>query len=778
MAMTTDCLVKLRPLVSDEVYSQLDEAFKAGDQKKWDFTMNDSHADMQYLRRGARQNANVKSHIVGYIQAQDAKGIAPQDALLDILSGSGVRQRSGVVPLDKYIEGVRGKYTAMNIDLIDSTRATLMGLSRANNPDFVENLVKGIHGDAGASIPKGGQAIIDAWHRTTKAILERFNKAGGNISELKGFNIPVNHYSPSLIKAGEDAWVTDALNLFDVRKRIDLPSISDEALLRKIYNNIVTEGRANTTFGEEAAKRYKKMGNSHQQFRFLQPKSGAAWLEYNAKYGKHSNPVESMKEYIDSMATEIGMMEILGTNPHTMVADMVAEVKRATGNKRAGDLSIATMDHISSRSPGVDDSITSAFRAVRNIQVVTKLPLSGITAISDVAFMTTRAGYLGMSPVKVFTRHMKNLVTDGDYKTAGRMGLLADYANQRAVAARRYSDSMGSSMLDRVTDFAMRANGLNHWTNSARSTFGLEFLANMADHSVKSFDDMPRGLRSAFERYGFTSDDWAAISKTVVDEKGTKFVDPTSELLDDSIQAKIIGMIKEETNFAVPEPNAKARAIASAGTQTNTVANEMVRTVTQFKSFGVSVLVSNLGVMLDKGLPVGTKLAYATSLVTTTAIMGTLIIQLKDIAKGREPRKVTADAEGLKLVAEGYLQGGSLGVAGDVFFNDPSLFGGLPAYLAGPTVGDAQRIWSVMHKTKDEAMKEGGDWQKVLFPAAEKAAEELAFPLRLWQTRVAMERLMLDQTRRMVDPDYYSKLARTRTWLRNEKGQEYWSEPK
>lgn len=773
MAMTTDCLVKLKPIVSEEVYSQLDEAFNAGDQKAWDFIMNDSHADMRMLRRDAILDANKKASIIEYIKTQGEKGIKPQTALLDLISGSGVRQQSGVVSLDKYIEGVRGKYVAMNTDLIDATRPTLLGLRRASNPDFVNNLVKGIFGDADAAIPKGGQAIIDAWHKTTKAILERFNKAGGSITELKGFNIPVNHYSPALLKAGEDAWVTDALKFFDIRKRADLPDIDDEDLLRKIYHNIVTDGASNAEFGKTISKRYKKLGNSHQQFRFLQPKNGKSWLEYNTKYGRHTNPIDSMKEYIDSMSTEIGLMETFGTNPQKMVDDMVDEVRRVTKNNRAGALALSAMDQIRSRNPGVEDSISNTFKGLRTIQTITKLPLSGITALSDTAFMAVRSGYLGMSPVKVFTRQMKNLFTSGDYKPASRLGLLAEYANQRAISASRYTDSIGFSKLDRVADFALRANGLNHWTNSGRAVFGMEFLANMADHSVKAFEDLPRGLRSAFERYGITPDDWAAIFKSTVDVQDLKMIDPTSDKLDDTLQAKILGMIREETNFAVPEPNAKSRALAAAGSRTNTVANELIRTSTQFKSFGISVLVSNMGVLLDKGLPTGTRLAYGASLATSTAIMGVIVLQLKDIAKGRAPREVTPE-----LVGEGFLQGGALGVAGDVFFNDPSLFGGLPAYLAGPTVGDAQRIWKVLHATKDEVLKEGGDWGKELFPAIEKAAEEAAFPLRLWQTRVAMERLMLDQTRRMVDPDYYSKLQRTKKWLREERGQEFWSEPK
>ena len=768
MAMTNDCLVKLQPIVSDVVYSRLKDAVDQGDQKLWDITMNDSHSDMRMLRRDAIIDANKKAGLIEYLKAQKAKGIEPAQALLDVISGSGIRQKSGVVSLDKYIEGVRGTFIAKNIDLIDGSRPELLGLRRAGNPEYVRNIVKGIFGDADASIPKGGQALIDAWHQTTKSILDRFNKAGGHITELKGFNIPVNHYSPSMLKVGKEEWVADAMSMFNLRRKANSKPISDKELLGKIYDNITTEGGE---WGDVTGAR--KLGNSHQEFRILQPKDGDAWLKYNQKYGMHTNPVDSMKEYIDSMATEIGLMEILGTNPTKMLDDLADEVKNVTGNVRAGELAKSSLDHIRSRTPRAEDAITNTFRGLRSVQTITKLPLAGVSAMSDVAFTSTRALYLGMNPVKVFSRHMKNLATMGDYKTAAKLGLLADYANHLAVSANRYTDSVGFSALDRVADFAMRANGLNHWTNSARSVFGMELLSNLAEQGGRSFDDLAPGMKSAFERYGITKAEWHQLKRAKTTINNVDFLDPTSDLLDDTLKARIIGMIKEETNFAVPEPNAKARAIAGMGTQTNTLANEIIRTGTQFKTFGVSVLVSNMGMMLDKGLPTPTKFAYAASLLTSTTVMGTLILQLKDIAKGREPREFS-----MKLATEGAIQGGFGGIASDMLFDDPRLFGGVAGKMVGPTVGDASRVLKVMWGTAEEAMKEEGDWMGELFPAMERAAEEAAFPLRLWPTRVAAERLMLDQARRLTDPDHYTKLQRTEKWLREERGQGFWSTPK
>lgn len=772
--MRDDCLMKLKPLVSDVVYQKLKAAADAGDQKAWDFTMMESHADMRYMKHRAILTANRRDALVKYVAKRQAEGIKPSESLVDLLSGSGAHQGSGVVSVDRYIQAVRAEFSAMNIEFIDATRPTMMGLRRAGNPEFIEGIVKGIFGDAGASVSKGGQAIIDAWTRTLKAIAARYNAAGGALQEMADYALPVNHYSPAMIKAGREQWVEDAKRLFNIRRKFDAPDISDDEIIDRAFTAITEEG-ADLTFGKGLeTKRGKGQStySSHEMFRTLQPKNGEAWLEYTRKYGAHTNPIDAMKEYIAGMAKEIGLLETLGPAYRETMEIMVEEARRVEKNRHAGSLALKTFDHISSKMPRPDDAVSNTLRGLRALQTITKLPMSGITALTDVSFAATRSLYLGMNPVKVFTRQMQNLITSRDYKTAGRMALFLDYANSVAAASNRYSESLGGSWLDRVADFAMRANGLNHWTNSGKATFALEMLSFMANNAAAGADKLPKGLRMAFERYGISDADWAVIKKAVIQEQGVDMIDPT--LVDGPLRSRLIGMIIEETSYAVPEPNAKVRAIMSMGTPKNTVWHEAASTLTQFKTFGATILTSQLGMLLDQAVPVPTKLKYMTTLLTTSTVMGGLVLQLRDIAKGRTPR----DMDDPKFAWDAAMQGGFLGVAGDLFFSDPDLFGGLPGFIAGPTVSDLNRIKKVMFGTYDEVMKEGGDWAKVLFPAAEQAAEELAFPLKLWQTRVAVERLMLDDVRRLTDPDYYNKLRRTRDWMKEEKGQQYWSTPK
>lgn len=772
--MTPDCLIKLKTVVSSDVYQKLDDALNSQDQKAWDTVMQESHADMQFLRRQVLFDSNIKTDIVAYINKQGKLGIKPEQALSDMISGSGSRQFSGIVPLDKYIEGVRGPTLSRLTELIHKTRPKFLGLNRSRDGEYAQNFVKNLFGDSDASGAKGMDTLADAWKTTTQELLERFNAAGGSITKLEDFNIPLNHYSPKLLKAGEEKWVQDAKELFNLRRLPKSKEMSDDELLRKIYNNITSESKTPLDIEEIGVRNARKLGNSHQEFRWLQPKNGASWTKYTQAYGRHSSPIDAMLEYIDTMSTQIGLMEKLGTNPTKMVDDVISHIRSKTKRNQAGAMAKASLDQIVSKNPGYESHVTNLLRGVRNFQTTTKLGMAPITALSDTAYMTTTALYNGMSPIKALTRHIKNLnpANHNDRQLAGRLGLLMEYAMSRATALNRYSDINAYGYLHRAADFSTRASGLNHWTTTARMSFGLEFSANMAKSAKKEYGSIPKGLRRALDRYGITQEDWSAISKATINEKGTEFID-VNKLTDKKLAARIIGMIKEETNFAVPEPNAKARATATLGVPTNTVANEFVKVATQFKTFGVSILLSHMGRALDKGTPFPVRMGYGMSTLIGTTAIGIAVVQLKDIAKGRNPREMSPT-----LAFEGFLQGGSTGVLGDIVFNNPKLFGGFPAFVAGPTGSDINKLLIAMHGTKGQFDAVVKDWQKEAKKIGGQAAiTALELPANLWQLRVAIERLGIDAINRETNPKFNRQIRSKRKWMKEERQQDYWWRP-
>lgn len=796
--MNDNCLMLLKDITSPAVYSRLKHAAEVGDNYAWDKTMIDAHADMQMLKRQAILDAKALKDITDYINTQVSRrkaweragkpsgmnrGATMEQALVDLISGSGARQSAGRGSLDTYIMGIRGNAMADLVDVMHQLRTRKFGFRRAAEDEFGQNLVRGIFGGKSAKATKEMQALIESWHTVSRKLMNRFNRAGGDITELEDWGLPVNHSSSKISKVEEDEWVEDAKRLFDLRrKEIEGEELTDDQLLRKIYKTLATEGTSDFITPDDIKMSDGiKLGNRHKQWRTLQPKSGDAWLEYSARYGKHSRVIDSMVEYIDNMSTEIGLMETFGSNPQRVFDSILKSIRKTTGKSNAGSMAQAALDQITPRVPNNDAPIGQILAGLRNFQTASKLGFAPITAMTDATFSAITSVYNGMNPLNTFSRHMR-LLNPGnleDRKLAGRLGLLMDYTLNRATALNRYNDSVGYGWTHRMADFSTRASGLNMWTESGKTAFGLEFLANMGEMAAKG--ELPEGgLAKAFKRYGITKDDWGIMSKAVREHEGVNYLDVT-QISDEHVRLKsrIIGMVREETAYAIPEPNAKARATTQFFTGRNTAANEWLKTGTQFKSFGVSIMMTHMGRVLNDTSPFSSRAAYAASAFLGTSTVGMLVLQAKDIAKGRTPRTPESSEEWMKFVIEGMAQGGGAGILGDIFFTDPDLFGGLPAYVVGPTLSDVSKLHTYLFSSegKGVADKFARDWYGEMAGIGIKTLEEsTAFATRLWYTKLAFERGLLVHARQATDLDYYKKENRKRKWLREERGQEFWYE--
>jgi hypothetical protein len=162
---------------------------------------------------------------------------------------------------------------------------------------------------------------------------------------------------------------------------------------------------------------------------------------------------------------------------------------------------------------------------------------------------------------------------------------------------------------------------------------------------------------------------------------------------------------------------------------------------------------------------------YFADLILSTTLMGALAMQLKEMAKGRDPRPMT-DAE---FWGAAMLQGGGLGLFGDFMFSNLNRYDrGLAETIAGPVVGLAGDIKNLTIGNVIEAVN--GDDTNV-------ASEFINFAARytpgssLWYVRLAMERMVIDQAKMWVDPKARQKMRRLETNYKKNYGQKYWWRP-
>ena len=121
------------------------------------------------------------------------------------------------------------------------------------------------------------------------------------------------------------------------------------------------------------------------------------------------------------------------------------------------------------------------------------------------------------------------------------------------------------------------------------------------------------------------------------------------------------------------------------------------------------------------------------------------------------------------------LQGGGLGIYGDFLFSDVNRYDrGLAETIAGPVVGFADDVRKLTIGNVTQAIK--GEDTNV-------ASEFIGFAGRytpgstLWYSRLALERMVLDQGKLWADPDAKSKMRRLESRYKREYGQNYWWRP-
>ena len=261
---------------------------------------------------------------------------------------------------------------------------------------------------------------------------------------------------------------------------------------------------------------------------------------------------------------------------------------------------------------------------------------------------------------------------------------------------------------------------------------------------------------------GVTSQDWDRIRRAPlqVDEGGQRIMhigtiatDPDRFMSANRLQS----MILNESKFAVPEATAKTRAVLTQGLRPGSLPGEVVRSVTLFKTFPVTILQTHLFGRLfgDAQMSVMDRMGYAAKLFVGTTIMGALAVQLKDMAKGRDPRPMGSAS----FLGAAILQGGGAGILGDFLFADHNRFGGgLSATVAGPVVGLADQAVRLTAGNIQELITEGE--AKGMGTELVRFARSLTPGQNLWYTRLAFERAVFDNLQKAVDPDYNQRFRR------------------
>lgn len=679
---------------------------------------------------------------------------------------------------------------------IEKYRSKKAGLSQ-DTEGFV-NVVRSLLGE------KTNNADSNADGLAIRSIFDNLHKmyeqSGGILGKLDNY-FPQTHNPDIVGKAGFENWKNAIWDKLDRERMVDsstgLP-MNDEQLsaaMKEAYEGIRTNGLNEIT---KLSKEGKVLNNEdinvalrHSSSRFFHFKDAESFLKYNQQFGYgDSGLFDAMMGYVRNMSRDIAIMQDLGPKPSSQIKRMKLKVQ-ANGAPPQAIRTIQGMYDVLAGRTSFNGELPFWYKQVQNVQNLLRSALLGgapVSALSDSFLASYTAKMNGLESIKVLNQYAKilNPVNDSDRRIAQRIGFISGAAGGHSLAQARMADDFGSQGLTNwLASFTNRASGLGIMTDAVRQSIVLGTQGFMAEaRSLKTaWKNLPAEMREAFDRWEIKEDDYKNIIKSKAfkdDDSKATFIRPEDVSLAGfgesarKYEMWLIDMAQDASN----EPRLLTRAITTGAVlgdaQSGTALRATASSLMMFKSYGITVIMNHMLPALRhaataQGLD---RLSRIAPLLIGTTVLGATAIQAKQVLYG----KTTRDMNDSKFWEASLMQGGGFGIFGDFLFSDQSRFGSdITKTLAGPVVGTAADVFKIFKGNFDKALDEGekSKFSSDLFQFARRNIPAV----KLWYTRLLIERLMLDQTERMIDPKFDRRMHNISSKMKREYKQEFWWKP-
>ncbi len=682
----------------------------------------------------------------------------------------------------------------LNEALDDSISAGLGDLLRRTGPNLIGNskdqklfdaVIDALHGDP-VTIADAGP-LADAVRHQQRRMRQMFNGHGGDIGELSDFGVPHSHSIEQLRSKGFDAWSAAIAPRLDWTRITDFatgkpfagspgvipPRGVTDKFLRDVYDGVITRGwdtrePAMTTGG-------RALYNRRGDHRVLHFKSGPDWRAYNDEFG-NTDTFSALMSGLHGLSRDVAMMRVLGPNPRAGLEFAIQTAqKRVAGNAEAekavtkqASLARTMFAHVSGAA-NVPESIGWArfFSGTRGFLAATQLGVAVLSSASDMATIRMAAKTIGLNPNNIASRTMRLVASQASRTSAARMGYVGQSLAEAGGGSARYFGHMfGAGITERLSGLTIRASGLSFLTDMRRIAFQMEFAGHMADQAARDFAGLDPATRAIFQTRGITAADWDALRDPAfrfVTPDGADFITPTYWLETQTrmprAEAEGLAMrlqmaVREQLELAVPTASVEGRARLQGATAPGTFAGELLRSSTSYKSFTMSIMLGQYRRFQARPTALS-KAAYAAEISGLLLMTGALTIQLKELAKGNDPRPMD---EG-KFWMAAMFQGGGLGIFGDFFAAEQSRAGGgIAETLAGPVVGLASDVIGPVASNLTSAVQ--GKDTRLGRDLANFARFNTPVGSSLWFARLAYGRLVSDNLQRFLDPDAEEQFQR------------------
>lgn len=757
---------------SAEALSALEAARVMGEQARLR-KISIAHQAIRDLATKEIQNAHPKGQVAG---------------LLALLARDNFEQ--GGVGVDTLGEIVQRKLDAEFTAGHEALRSTLAGLKQ--NKLLAETSLREIFGqDTGNQTAR---EIAKGWAKVGEVGTARAKAAGKLFSVLDEWRVPQGWNSGDVSRVKEPEFVNDLLRELDgggIRAFMDKATgapaspVQIPTLLHAMYEDITVgggKGGQGSTFSPQM-----------RVVRFAEGKEGAdAWLRLMGKYGNGTDLYGMLDRHIHSMAREIALTETFGPNYRGVFANRLAE---ATAAQKAGKTkyiplmsSASTAEKTFRVLTGDAYKIQSEFWAglmsgVRGWLRANQLGGATLSAVyGDQATMLMAARYNGIDAAKVVGRIAGTLSADTPAKRglAARLGVqayaTADSLSSGGRAFMAWSDPKNIGA--KVSNFILRASGLNVLTNAEKREWSMAMLGAVGENVGTSFKNLDPKFAGFLTRYQISPAEWDVLRATpLLDAEGARYFDIMS-VKDQKLGEKLMGGIIDERRFAVVEPDARVQGILTPASPRGSFAGETVASGVMYHSWSTSL--ANTHLMRAFNQPTGmSRAAYFAKLVAATTIAGAMAVVSRDIVYGKDPRRMNTP----EFWAQATLQGGGAGIFGDFFSAATNRSGkGIATTLAGPVVGLVSDTFDTFIKPTGEFFDHTKSWGQAMRGAEDKWGAGFAQFVRrninpeTFYTRLIADRLVWDQIQSMIDPQYRNSWRRQQQYAQ-QTGTQFWWNP-
>lgn len=682
---------------------------------------------------------------------------------------------------DNFISGTRNEILNGLIPAIDAVSPKFFGMlhDEASVRDFARAVLDG--NTSNPEMARAAKVYVDQM----ESARIRANAAGADIGQLDYSYMPQPHDTGAIARAGADKWVADTMPLLDRSRYVNasgtrLDDAQVDEFLRAAWETLATEGRNKLTPGQAGGgSRASRFDDQHRSIHF---KDADSYLSYNATYGRGS-AMEGILGHVGQMAKTIALLEEFGPNPNStyrILKDTAAKADNAAGVHEFGATTDMVWDTLNgATSQPVNPGLARFFQGVRNFTAATKLQGVMLSAITDVPLQVIVAKSSGMPMGDALGTLFKGWGSSAKDQARSLAIGMDEIAGEMA---RWHGDHLAQGWTSKMANATMKLTLVEAWTNSLRRGFGLQLSGTLGRMVKTDWGSLDAGDRARFEAAGVTKEDWAIWQKAQISadglltKDGIRSIAGISDADANRSVARLLGYIDAESKMAVLSPDIHTRAAIQQGTKSGTVGGEVLRSLMLFKSFGLAIVmqharrIKNIPTTYGKG-------KYSVAMLTTLTLFGAAVVQIKDLINGKDPRDMASP----KFWAAAFMQGGGIGVFGDILYTGMGgdARGGQANWtsLAGPVFGNAFDAMNVARKgagwmTADE-QKEGKAAQQFGAEALRFAKSNTPF-VNLWYLRSAVDHAVMHDLQEQLSPGYLSRMKRR---ARKEYGQGFWWEP-